>query len=175
MNRRFLEFWGKALLQAAQSQKQLEDLAKWCQRGFLGFQDYSQLFKASYGLDERAESSPDYFTQWKKSEDDFRESFKGYLNLLGMVPREEYAALARKYEELKEKVAEQEETIRLLRMLLEEKGLGLAATSLEFQRLIEKQGEQFQKLMQGLGEPVKPEDPQPEATQRRMLAPNTSI
>ena len=77
---------------------------------------------------------------------DFRESFKEYLNLLGMVPREEYAALARKYEEFKEKVAEQEETIKLLRMLLEEKGLGLEATSLEFQRLIEKQGEQFQKL-----------------------------
>jgi hypothetical protein len=175
MNRRFLEFWGKALLQAAQSQKQLEDLAKWCQRGFLGFQDYSQIFKASYGLDEMAESSPDYFTQWKKSEDDFRESFKEYLNLLGMVPREEYADLARKYEELKGKVAEQEETIKLLRVLLEEKGLGLAATSLEFQRLIEKQGEQFQKLIQGLGQSVKPEDPQPEAGHRRMPAPNTSI
>ena len=175
MDRHFLEFWGKALLQAAQSQKQLEDLAKWCQRGFLGFQDYTQLFKVTYGLDEMAESSPDYLTQWKKAEDDFRESFKGYLNLLGMVPREEYAALARKYEELKENVAEQEETIKLLRMLLEEKGLGLAATSLELQRLIEKQGEQFQKLIQGLGESVKPEDPQPEAGQRRMLAPNTSI
>lgn len=175
MNRNFLEFWGKALLQAAKSQKQLEDLAKWCQRGFLGFQDYTQLFKTTYGLDEMAESSPDYLTLWKKAEDDFRESFKGYLNLLRMVPREEYAALARKYEELKEKVAEQEETIKLLRMLLEEKGLGLAATSLEFQRLIEKQGEQFQKLFQGLGDSVKPEDPQPEAGHRRMPAPNTSI
>lgn len=175
MNRNFLEFWGKALLQAAKSQKQLEDLAKWCQRGFLGFQDYTQLFKTTYGLDEMAESSPDYLTLWKKAEDDFRESFKGYLNLLRMVPREEYAALARKYEELKEKVAEQEETIKLLRMLLEEKGLGLAATSLEFQRLIEKQGEQFQKLFQGLEESVKPEDPQPEAGHRRMPAPNTSI
>ena len=175
MDPNFLEFWGKALLQAAQSQKQLEDLAKWCQRGFLGFQDYTQLFKASYGLDEMAESSPDYFTLWKKSEDDFRDSFKEYLNLLGMVPREEYAALARKYEDLKEKVAEQEETIKVLRMLLEEKGLGLAATSLEFQRLIEKQGEQFQKLIQGLGESEKPEDPQHEGGHRRMPAPNTSI
>jgi hypothetical protein len=160
MDPNFLEFWGKALLQAAQSQKQLEDLTKWCQRGFLGFQDYTQLFKATYGLDKMAESSPDYLTLWKKSEDDFRESFTGYLNLLGMVPREDYAALARNYEELKAKVAEQEETIKLLRMLLEEKGLGLAATSLEFQKLIEKQGEQFQKLFQGLGESVKPEDSQ---------------
>ena len=157
MNRHFLEFWGKALLQAAQSQKQLEDLAKWCQRGIYSFQDYSQLFKTSYGLDQVEEDSPDFYTTWKKAEENFQESFREYLNIFGVVPREEYADLARQYEELQAKVAEQEETIKLLRLLLEEKGLGLAATSLEFQKLIEKQGEQFQKLIQGLGESVKPE------------------
>lgn len=160
MNRHFLEFWGKALLQAAQSQKQLEELAKWCQHGIFSFKDYTQIFKTSYGLNQVEEDNPDYFSIWKKAEENFRESFKEYLNIFGVVPREEYAALARQYDELRAKVAEQEETIKHLRLLLEEKGLGLAATSLEFQRLIEKQGEQFQKLIQGLGESVKPEDPQ---------------
>ena len=160
MNRHFLEFWGKALLQAAQSQKQLEDLAKWCQRGIFSFQDYTQIFKTSYGLDQVEEDSPDYFSIWNKAEENFQESFKEYLHIFGVVPREEYADLARHYEELQAKVAEQEETIKLLRLLLEEKGLGLAANSLEFQRLIEKQGEQFQKLIQGLGESAKPEGPQ---------------
>jgi uncharacterized coiled-coil protein SlyX len=160
MNRHFLEFWGKALLQAAQSQKQLEDLAKWCQRGIFSFQDYTQIFKTSYGLEEVGEDSPDYFSTWKKAEENFRESFKEYLHIFGVVPREEYADLARRHEELQAKVAEQEETIKLLRLLLEEKGLGLAATSLEFQRLVEKQGDQFQKLIQGLGESAKPEGPQ---------------
>ena len=159
MNRHFLEFWGKALLQAAQSQKQLEDLAKWCQRGIFSFQDYSQLFKTSYGLDQVKEDSPDYFSIWNKAEENFKESFKEYLHIFGVVPREEYATLARQYEELQAKVAEQEETIKLQRLLLEEKGLGLEATSLEFQKLIEKQGEQFQKFIQGLGEVVKPEGP----------------
>jgi len=152
MNRHFLEFWGKALLKAAESQKQLEDLARWCQRGFLGFQDYSQLFRAAYGLEEMAEETPDYFTLWEKAEADFRDSFKEYLNLLGVVPREEYVALARQYEELKAKLAEQEETIRLLRLLLEEKGMGMEATTLEFQKLIQKQGDQFQKFIKNLGE-----------------------
>ena len=160
MNRHFLEFWGKALLQAAQNQKQLEDLAKWCQRGIFSFQDYSQLFKTSYGLDQVKEDSPDYFSIWNKAEENFQESFKEYLHIFGVVPREEYAELARRHEELQAKVSEQEETIKLLRLLLEEKGLGLAANSLEFQRLIEKQGEQFQKLIQGLGESAKPEGPQ---------------
>ena len=160
MNRHFLEFWGKALLQSAQSQKQLEDLAKWCQRGIFSFQDYTELFKTSYGLEQVAEDSPDYFSIWNKAAENFQESFKEYLHIFGVVPREEYAELARRHEELQAKVAEQEETIKLLRLLLEEKGLGLAATSLEFQKLIEKQGEQFQKLVQGLGESVKPEDNQ---------------
>ena len=157
MNRHFLEFWGKALLQTAHSQKQLEDLAKWCQRGIFSFQDYSQLFKTSYGLDQVKEDSPDYFSIWNKAAENFQESFKEYLHIFGVVPREEYADLARRHEELQAKVAEQEETIKLLRLLLEEKGLGLAATSLEFQRLIEKQGDHFQKLIQGLGESAKPE------------------
>lgn len=158
MNRHFLEFWGKALLEAAKSQKQLEDLAKWFQQGFLGFQDYTQLFKAAYGFDEMAEDNPDYLSMWKKAEDDFRRSFKDYLNLFGVVPREEYASLVRKYEDLREKAAEQEQTIKQLRMLAEEKGLGLEATTLEFQKLIKKQGEQFQKFIQGLGESVQPQE-----------------
>ena len=105
------------------------------------------------------EDSPDFYTAWKKAEENFQESFKEYLSIFGVVPRKEYADLARQYEELQVKVAEQEETIKHLRLLLEEKGLGLAATSLEFQKLIEKQGEQFQKLIQGLGESVKTKAP----------------
>lgn len=157
MNRHFLEFWGKALLQAAKSQKQLEDLAKWMPRGFLGFQDFTPLFKTSYGLNELEEDNPDYLALWKKAEADFRESFKDYLNLLGGVPREEYAALARKYDELQVKVAEQTEIIKHLRMLADEKGLGLEATTMEFQRLIQKQGEQFQQFLQGLGDSATPD------------------
>ena len=157
MNRHFLEFWGKALLQAAKSQKQLEDLATWSHRGFMGFQDYTQMFKNAYGLDEVSENSPDYISMWKKAEEEFRDSFKDYLNLLGVVPREEYAALARRCEELEAKIAEKEETLKQLRVLAEEKGMGLEATTLEFQKLIKKQGEQFQKFIQGLGAAVQPE------------------
>ena len=158
MNRHFLEFWGKALLQAAQSQRQLEELAKWLPRGFLGLQDFTQLFKSSYGLNEVAEDTPDYLALWKKAEADFRESFKDYLSLLGGVPREEYAALARKNDELQEKVAEQNEIIKHLRMLVDEKGMGLEGATVEFQKLIEKQGKQFQQFLKGLSESANPED-----------------
>lgn len=161
MNRQFLEFWGKALLMAAQSQKHLEDLARWQQQGFLMLQEYLPLFKACYGLEGTAADSADFFTLWHKAEEDFRRSFRDFLNLLGVVPREEYADLARRYAELQKKVAEQEETISQLRRLAEDKGMGLEATSLELQKLIKKQGEEFQKFLQGLGESVQAKDNNP--------------
>ncbi len=156
MNRRFLEFWGKALLLAAQGQKQMEDLVKWFQQGFWGFPDYSRLFQGAYGLGGGEEEDPDYLKRWKKAEEDFRRSFREYLHLLGVVPREDYAALEEENARLREKLAEQEEALRRLRALADEKGLGLEAATLEFQKLIKKQGDQFQKLLQGLGEAVQP-------------------
>jgi len=151
MNRHFLELWGKAFLEAAKSQKQMEDMARWFQQGFWGLPEYSQLFKAAYGLDKTAEDSPEYFTLWQKAEENFRESFKDFLKLMDLVPREEYDALARRCEDLEAKIAEQEETLRYLRLLAEEKGMGLEATTMEFQKLIKKQGEQFQEFIKGMG------------------------
>ncbi len=154
MDRHFLEFWGNFLLQAAKGKKQLEDLAEWAKQSFLNFGDFTSLFRQAYGL-EQSQGSPDYQEIWKKAEADFRNSFQDYLNLLGVVPREKYAALARKSEELEKKLAEQEETIQQLRQLLSDKGLDLAVVTLEFQQLMKKQGEQFQELIKDFGEAFK--------------------
>ncbi len=155
MDRHFLEFWGSFLLQAAKGQKQLEDLAKWSERPLLNFGEFTALFRQAYGLEPPKQDSPDYSAIWKKAEEDFRRSFQEYLSLLGVVPREEYAELARKYEKLEEKLAEREETIKHLRQLLSDKGLDYAVVSLELQNLMKKQGEKFQELMKDLGKAVK--------------------
>jgi hypothetical protein len=157
MDRHFLEFWGKFLLKAAKSQKQLEDLSKWVQRGFFNLQDLTALFQQAYGLEHVDQNSPDYLKLWDKAEENFRESCREYLNLLGGVPREEYLALAEKYANLKKQAAEQEETIKQLKKLLEGKGMGLAVANREFQELIKKQGEQFQELLKGLAEGMEPD------------------
>jgi uncharacterized coiled-coil protein SlyX len=152
MDRHFLEFWGNFLLLAAKGQKQLEDLAPWTGRGFLNLGDLTALFRQAYGLEHLNQGSPDYLKIWKKAEGDFQDSLREYFSLLGVVPRAEYLELAKKYEDLKEKAADQEETIKHLRMLLSEKGLDFGAVTFEFQKLMTKQREQFQKLMQGFGE-----------------------
>ncbi len=155
MDRHFLEFWGNFLLQVAKGQKQLEDLAKWSKRSFLNLGDFTALFRQTYGLDPPKQDSPDYPAIWKKAEEDFRNSFQEYLSLLGVVPRREYAELARKYEKLQAKLAEREETIKYLRQLLSDKGLDYAVVSLELHELMKKQGEKFQELMKDLGKTFK--------------------
>ena len=149
MDKRFLEFWGNLFLNVAQGQKQLSEITKWIDQGFSGFENLQAMFRNYYGLDEER---PDYYELWNKAEADFQKSFKDYLSLLGVVPREEHVALVKKYEELKEKSAAQEETIGHLRMLLEEKGVDQAKVISGFEKMIAEQGEQFRELMQSFSE-----------------------
>jgi hypothetical protein len=70
---------------------------------------------------------------------------------MGVVPKDEHLALVKKYEELKEKVTAQEETIEHLRMLLEAKKVETQGELVQgFQEIIEKQSEQFQETMETL-------------------------
>jgi hypothetical protein len=148
MDKNFLEFWGNLLLNAARGQKQLEDLGEWMHQGLKGFEDITALFRKIYGLEKSGELRPDYLELWNRAGEDFNKSYKDYLNLLGVVPREEYLALVKKYEELKEKAASQEETIQHLRMLLSDvKGAGYEKVTGQFDDLLKNQSEQFQKLM----------------------------
>ena len=82
MDRHFLEFWGNFLLQVANGQKQLEDLAKWSKQGF-NFGDFTTLFRQAYGLEQPKQDSPGYQAIWKKAEEDFRTSFQDYLKPVG--------------------------------------------------------------------------------------------
>lgn len=151
MNHQVWEFWSRVFLAAAHSQKQLEEFLAWQQ------QHLELLAKCCPWLppsrqDKAEVPTPTGLAPWQELANQLAASYRQFLNLWGLVPRQEYDDLQQECQSLKAKVAEQEETIRLLRQLLDEKGLGLAATALEFQKLVEKQGEQFQKFLQGLGE-----------------------
>ena len=156
MDKQFLEFWGNFLLNAARTQKQLDDIAEWMRGGFTGFEELTSLFQKIYGLEGVKKESPDYLKTWIGAQENFKESFKDYLALLGVVPREEYLALVKKYEELKEKVESQDETIRHLRTLLSEaKREEYQNVAGQVEELVKKQGDQFQKLMDSFGQVFK--------------------
>ena len=150
MDKHFLEFWGNFLLRVAKGQQQLEDMNRWLKGEFANFQGLTDIFQKAYGLDRLNKSTPDYLNIWKKAAQDLKDSYRAYLNLMGLAPREDYAELAQRCEELKEKVAEQEETIKHLRLLLEDNGLDYRVVTQEFQELIKKQAETVQEFFSGV-------------------------
>jgi hypothetical protein len=161
MDPHFLEFWGNFLVNASKEQRRLKDLYKWMQQGFNGFDDLTEMFRKFYGLDHMEKDAPAYLETMKKASENFLESFKDYLDLMGMVPKDKHLALVQKYEALKEKVADQEETIKNLQVLLEEKRAESQGELVQgFQDLIEKQSKQFQKTMETFGSFFKKENNQ---------------
>ena len=166
MDRQFLEFWGNYLLNVAKGQKHMEEVTEWIRKGFSGFEEMNSLFRKIYGLDKTPQGTPDYFKAWKKAQVDFKKSFADYLNLLGVVPLDVHLELVRKYEELKEKVASQEETIKHLRMLLaESQGANSAEVTRHFDELIKKQSDQFQNLIEGFNKMFKKDSVRSEGEQ----------
>lgn len=159
MDKRFLEFWGNYLINTAKEQKQMEDLAKWMQQGFEGFNELNVMFNKFYGLEQMDKDTPSYMEAWKKASENFLKSFDDAMGLMGMVPKGKHLLLIKKYEALKEKVAAQEETINHLRLLLDEKKTESQEELVQgFQDLIEKQSRQFQETMETFGSFFKKEN-----------------
>ncbi|MEJ2092733.1 MAG: hypothetical protein P8X65_11130 [Syntrophobacterales bacterium] len=145
MDKHFLEFWGNFLISVAKGQQQLEDLAGFLKGDFTQSENLAKIFFQAYGLESLQDRKPDFQSQWEKSIRDFRESYRAYLHLLGAVPREDYEAL-------QAKVADQEETIMQLRLILEEKGLDYSAVTRSFQELLKKQTQTVQDFLSGLAD-----------------------
>ena len=150
MDSQFLEFWGNYLLAAARGQKQLEDLNQWIRQGFSGFEELTTMFKKYYGLERPRKEDSDSTKVWQKAAADFHKSFNAYLDLMGVVPRDKYQALEQKCAALQKKVADQEETIKVLRSLLTEEGTYQGETVKVLQNLVNKQSDAFEALMKSL-------------------------
>ena len=147
MDKHFLEFWGKSLIRAAKAQKQREELEEWIRQGFSGFEELNDMFRKFYGLDRLEEESADYDELRKRAEVEFRKSLNEYLRLFEVVPEQEHQALVERCEELEQMVAAQEQTIKQLRSLLDEKR---ASSVGSFEELLTEQSNQFQDLMKNL-------------------------
>ena len=158
MDSQFLEFWGNYMLAAAKGQKQLEDLNQWIRQGFSGFEDLTAMWKKVYGIEDASNNDTDSTKAWQSASDEFQNAFDSYLNLMGLIPKDKYRELERKYIELQDKVAGLEETIKVLRNLLAEKGTYQGETAKVFQDLINRQAEAFETLMQNISETGKGEE-----------------
>lgn len=152
MDRNFFEFWGQLFLNAAKGQKQIEDMNDLFRQGLKGYESMKDIFRTIYGLDK---TPPSHMTDppdlWKKAAGNFQDSFRQVLSLWGVVFQEDYAALQRKYDDLAQKSAEQEQTIRYLHALLGDRQGENLSVAQDMQSLLSKQQKEFQTLLNSLG------------------------
>lgn len=149
MDRSFYEFWGRYFLALARGRQQYEDVTAWMNRGFKGSESLMEFFRKAYGLNREENSGDADF--WQETRDSFLKSLREYLALFDVVPREDLAALQRENDELQQKVARLEDSLRRQQELLGEKGLDPAGMIEGFQDLMQKQTEELQKLMDSMG------------------------
>lgn len=155
MDRHFLEFMGTFLIEAAKGQKQIDDMTRWISGGLGGFDDLTRMFRKFYGMDGLPPASSDHTEAWEKASENFHKSYREWLSLISVVPLGEHQILQRKCAALEEKVAARDKTIGHLRNLLSEKGIPSGDSLQGFIDLMEKQGRQFQELMNSLGKAFK--------------------
>jgi len=151
VDKKFLEFWGRMLLAAAQGQKQSEDLNRWMSGSAAGPDEWTALFRRIYALGDVSVGAP----AWETAAAQFRSSVKQWLALMDFVPKSEYAALKKRHDALLKTTAAQQETIRELKSVLAAKGAAPPDALKDFTEQMNQQARQFQELMASFGEAFK--------------------
>ena len=150
MNRQFYEFWGNVFINAARSQKQLEEINTWMQQGVAGFNELTALFQRFYspqaGETKAAPDAPNF----QQALADLKDAFDQFAGLWGWVPQKEHQAVLERCAALEEQVQAQQTTISQLQELLAQEGLGHTELFLHFQKSLKEQSEQFHKLMESI-------------------------
>lgn len=151
MDRKFLEFWGNFLLDAARGQEQVENLSLMVREGFKAFEQQLSLFEKFYGLEKKPDPAASYPEMWAKATTDFMKSYQEFMGLMGAVSREDYEALSAEHEALKKKFANLEKTLHRKKSRTRGKELDPSVIIKGFDGLMKKQAEQFQTLMASYG------------------------
>jgi hypothetical protein len=159
MDANFLEFWGQSLLGLAKGQRQMEEFSRLLSGGLGGSDSLSNLFRSIYGLDKLKKDSDEYLNLHEKATQSFQQSFREYLRLFDVTPRQEHESLVKECEALKQRILEQEQTIGRLRKILGDKGLESAETVRDLQNVLKKQVDQFQEVMTTIGQTFQKKPP----------------
>lgn len=161
MNDKLLEFWSNFFLNALKSKQKVGDLFSWMQQGMSGipYSDSNHLsdlkalmnhYQTMYGIENLSVQSEEYKKLSAKAAKDFQQSFKDFMSLAGMVPVQEYLTLVRKYEKLKEKCQDQEETIKHLKILIDGQKEPHEPKVTDFQQIVKEQGDFFFNFLKEL-------------------------
>ena len=150
MNAPFFEFWGKFLTNVAQGQKQLDEMSTWMKKGYADADDLAALFRRCYDLNTPDAGSAQNPQAWKEAVAEFQNNFNQFASQWGWVTQVEHQQVRDKCAALEKEIQEQQATIRQLRELLAQKGLGYSELLQHMQGAIQNQSDQFQALMENI-------------------------
>jgi hypothetical protein len=106
MEEYFYEFWKNQLITVEKGQKQMQDMTKLIMQGLSGFEEVPEMFGKFCSMDFWSKETCDYMRTWEMTTEDFQKFFKYYLDLMGLVPKDEYLELANKCNNMDESVAD---------------------------------------------------------------------
>ena len=150
MDSQFYEFWGQFLINVAQGQKQVEEMSAWMKKGYAGADDLTELFRRCYGLSAADTGNAQDPQAWKEAIAQFQGTFTQFAAQWGWVPQADHEQALEKCAALEKQVEEQQTTIRHLRDLLDQKGLGYSELLQHMQGSLKDQSDQFQALMENI-------------------------
>jgi hypothetical protein len=106
MEEYFYEFWKNQLITVEKGQKQMQDMTKLIMQGLSGFDEVPEMFGKFCSMDFLSKETCDYIKAWEITAEDFQKVFKYYLDLMGLVPKNEYLELANKYNDMDDCIAD---------------------------------------------------------------------
>ncbi len=155
MDANYLESMGRGLIFMAQSGRNVEAFSRWLAGDLKSAPAMDTLFSQYFtSLPAKMPVPSDSATGVSAPLDPvaateaFRRAFTDFIKLCGVVSQQEHLELLKKYEKLKTRCREQEETITHLKALMNQSaGAGSQGVRL-FENLIEQQTQQFEQFMQ---------------------------
>ncbi len=164
MDDKFLEFFGNFLINMAQGKKHAREAGEWMKNWYPSGKEVSvppsgpdfgqmqALFRKTYGLEETSARSHEHGALLEKAHNEFRTSMKSYLETIGFVSKQDHLELVKRYEALKEKCADQEETISHLKMLKgEEEEVAPSPGAVDMHSLVRQQNRLLKNMMGSFG------------------------
>lgn len=106
MEKYFYEFWKNQLITVEKGQKQTEDMTRWIMGGLTSYEELSEKFGKFCSMDFWSKETQEYIKAWEMTTEDFQKFFKYYLDLMGLMPKDEYLELTNKYNKIDESVTD---------------------------------------------------------------------
>lgn len=107
MDQYIYKFWEDPFMNLEKGRKQMEDMTRWIMGGLSDFEELSESFGKFWDMDLLFRETQDYMKAWETTTKDFQKLFTYYLDMMGLVPKDEHFELINQYKALNERVADQ--------------------------------------------------------------------